>query len=379
MTITWQAEDSVEPIADTTIEGIANFTNYSVTAGCGLSYSASTMAVTVAAGSVLHNGVTVVVAGNSVTLVADATNPRWTWIGIPSSGTADIVSGTAAAIPSVPEIGDRVPLALVYVQAILAIANNATYKLDKRVMYSGVNALMTTSGDMVYASGANTPVRLAKGTARQALLMNSGATAPEWASSPQSLLTTTGDVLYASSANTPARLGIGSSAQVLTVTSGVPAWGTVSSGWTTITSGTYTSVTSLSIAGSLSSYRRLQLLFDYESSSSGINPSMRLNGSSTAAYSTNIVSAFFTYTPVSSYMLSTNQWYLNYNISTSSIGSIVVDINQSNSGQSFAVSQASCTSGLMNAGSHQFTSAASTSVDLQFNYACSGQYILLGN
>ena len=243
MTITWQAEDTVEPIADTTIEGIANFTNYSVTAGCGLTYSSSTMAVTVAAGSVLHNGVTVVVAGNSVTLVADATNPRWTWIGIPSSGTADIVSGTAAAIPSVPEIGDRVPLALVYVQAILAIANNATYKLDKRVMYSGVNALMTTAGDMVYASGANTPVRLAKGTARQALLMNSGATAPEWASSPQSLLTTTGDVLYASSANTPARLGIGTANQVLTVTGGIVAWGSAASGVSTssfTSSGTWT-------------------------------------------------------------------------------------------------------------------------------------------
>ena len=37
-------------------------------------------------------------------------------------------------------------------------------------------------------------------------------------------LTTTGDIFYASSANTPARLAIGSTANVLTVTGGVPVW-----------------------------------------------------------------------------------------------------------------------------------------------------------
>jgi hypothetical protein len=41
---------------------------------------------------------------------------------------------------------------------------------------------------------------------------------------PDSLLTTTGDVIYASGANTPARLGIGSTSQVLTVSGGLPVW-----------------------------------------------------------------------------------------------------------------------------------------------------------
>jgi hypothetical protein len=45
-----------------------------------------------------------------------------------------------------------------------------------------------------------------------------------------SLTTTTGDIIYASGANTPARLGIGSEGQVLKVTSGVPAWGEGGSG-----------------------------------------------------------------------------------------------------------------------------------------------------
>ena len=46
------------------------------------------------------------------------------------------------------------------------------------------------------------------------------------------LTTTTGDIIYASAANTPARLGIGSTNQVLTVSGGVPTWATASSGST---------------------------------------------------------------------------------------------------------------------------------------------------
>ncbi len=42
----------------------------------------------------------------------------------------------------------------------------------------------------------------------------------------KSLTTTTGDIIYASSANTPARLGIGSTDQVLKVSGGVPVWAT---------------------------------------------------------------------------------------------------------------------------------------------------------
>jgi hypothetical protein len=46
-----------------------------------------------------------------------------------------------------------------------------------------------------------------------------------------SLTTTTGDIIYASSANTPARLGIGTAGQTLVVSAGgVPEWGASSSG-----------------------------------------------------------------------------------------------------------------------------------------------------
>ena len=48
---------------------------------------------------------------------------------------------------------------------------------------------------------------------------------PESGSGIQETLTsTTGDIIYASGANTPARLGIGSTGDVLTVASGIPSW-----------------------------------------------------------------------------------------------------------------------------------------------------------
>jgi len=59
------------------------------------------------------------------------------------------------------------------------------------------------------------------------------------------LTTTTGDVIYASAANTPARLGIGSTSQVLTVAGGIPAWATpASSGLTLIKRASFSAVAS---------------------------------------------------------------------------------------------------------------------------------------
>ena len=55
----------------------------------------------------------------------------------------------------------------------------------------------------------------------------------------KSVITTTGDVIYASGANTPARLGIGTTGQVLTVSGGLPTWATsASGGFTQLATGT---------------------------------------------------------------------------------------------------------------------------------------------
>jgi hypothetical protein len=64
------------------------------------------------------------------------------------------------------------------------------------------------------------------------------------AKTAKSTLTTTGDIYYASAANTPARLGIGSTSDVLTVVAGVPGWAAVSGGYSNYqsftSSGTWT-------------------------------------------------------------------------------------------------------------------------------------------
>ena len=87
-----------------------------------------------------------------------------------------------------------------------------------------------TAGDILYANSTTTLTKLAKGTGLQGLQTNSGATAPEWAASPQSVLTAAGDILYASGANTLAKLAKGSDDEVLTLASGVPSWASASGG-----------------------------------------------------------------------------------------------------------------------------------------------------
>jgi hypothetical protein len=59
---------------------------------------------------------------------------------------------------------------------------------------TGMTNPMTTTGDTIYSSSGSTPARLGIGTAGQVLQVNSGATAPEWAtpaSGGMTLLSTT--------------------------------------------------------------------------------------------------------------------------------------------------------------------------------------------
>jgi hypothetical protein len=72
------------------------------------------------------------------------------------------------------------------------------------------------------------------------------------------LLTTTGDIIYASGANTPARLGIGTTGQILNVSGGVPAWTTPpTSGAMTLLSTTTLSGATTTISSISQSYNSL--------------------------------------------------------------------------------------------------------------------------
>ena len=68
------------------------------------------------------------------------------------------------------------------VTGTLPIANGGTGQTGATAAFNAL-APTTTQGDTIYFNGTNN-VRLAKGTAGQALLMNSGATAPEWSTLP---------------------------------------------------------------------------------------------------------------------------------------------------------------------------------------------------
>jgi hypothetical protein len=149
-----------------------------------------------------------------------------------------------------------------------------------------------TLGDSIDAS----LVDLKGGTTGQVLAKASGADMDfNWVAQDDSnaiqnaLLTTTGDTIYASAASTPARLGIGTTGQVLTVAGGVPSWATATAStpvFSLVTSGTITSGTELSITG-LSSYDQLQIAFTGANcGTSGSQLNVRFNSSTASTYYT---------------------------------------------------------------------------------------------
>ena len=68
----------------------------------------------------------------------------------------------------------------------------------------------------------------------------------------KSVLTTKGDIIYASAANTPARLGIGSAGQFLSIANGIPAWVNNPNTDTKNTAGSTDSVEKLYLVGAKS-------------------------------------------------------------------------------------------------------------------------------
>lgn len=99
------------------------------------------------------------------------------------------------------------------------------------------------------------------------------------------LITTTGDIIYASAANTPARLAIGSTSQVLTVSGGVPSWATPSSGGMTQLASGSLSGSAVNLTSISSSYIDLYLVIrDMNITSAGQVINMRFNNNSSGIY-----------------------------------------------------------------------------------------------
>ncbi|HEX5345963.1 MAG TPA: hypothetical protein VFW64_02505 [Pseudonocardiaceae bacterium] len=79
----------------------------------------------------------------------------------------------------------------------------------------GVNTLFAAKGDILAATAANTPARLAVGANNLGPVADSSqATGIRWADTPLSLVAAKGDTIAATAANTPARVPVGSNGQV---------------------------------------------------------------------------------------------------------------------------------------------------------------------
>lgn len=105
----------------------------------------------------------------------------------------------------------------------------------------------------------------------------------------KTLTTTTGDIIYASAANTPARLGIGSTNQVLTVSGGIPAWAAASSGaLTLITATSFTNSTEVALNNCFSStYQNYVIHMIITSSSAATDTIVRMRASGSNATGSN--------------------------------------------------------------------------------------------
>lgn len=80
--------------------------------------------------------------------------------------------------------------------------------------------ILDAKGDLIVATAADTPARLAVGTNNQVLIADSAqATGLKYANEATATLTAKGDLLSATAANTLARLAVGSNNQVLTADS----------------------------------------------------------------------------------------------------------------------------------------------------------------
>jgi hypothetical protein len=106
----------------------------------------------------------------------------------------------------------------------------------------------TTAGDIDYYTSSTAKARVAIGTAGQVLKVNSGGTAPEWATTAdQTPLTTKGDLFTFTTED--ARIGVGADGTVLTAASGEATglqWAAPAAG------GAYTSIASGSFDGEMS-------------------------------------------------------------------------------------------------------------------------------
>jgi hypothetical protein len=131
----------------------------------------------------------------------------------------------------------------------------------------------------------------------------------------KTLTTTTGDIIYASAANTPARLGIGSTDQILKVTGGIPAWATptaAASGLTLIAEQSYSATQTINVDNVFSATYDNYKIFNRATISGGnsFTMKMRVGGTDTSAnYASQLTYGDNTSTSSGRNVLGTDEWF----------------------------------------------------------------------
>ena len=148
--------------------------------------------------------------------------------GIPESivdAKGDIVTATAADTPARLAVGTNE-------HRLVAASGEAT---GLKYVADTTNYAVAAKGDLLVGTAADTVAVLSVGTNGHTLVADSSVSPQglKWAVDPVAdVVTTAGDLLYATAADTVTRLGIGTAGQVLKVNSGAtaPEWGAASGG-----------------------------------------------------------------------------------------------------------------------------------------------------
>lgn len=217
------------------------------------------------------------------------TTPNFGW-DVPQS--TDLVKDGATAIAA---LGNDIDTSLVDLKGgttgqVLSKASNT----DMDFTWSSVDPLtiLDAKADLITATAADTPARLAVGTNNQVVMADSTtATGLKYANEATATLTTTGDLLYASAANTLARRGIGATGDILTVSGGVPVWSapaTSGTNWVSIGSASLTGAQTVTISG-ISSRQKIAVYINGGSSATGsATIGVRFNGDTGSNYNYHI-------------------------------------------------------------------------------------------
>ena len=164
------------------------------------------------------------------------TDMAFTWINNDQGDLTAITAGTGISVTS-----GTGPIPTVAIDTATTVDKTTAQTLTNKTLTAPIISTISNTGTLTLPTSTDTLV----GRATTDTLTNKTISASSNTLTGvinNTLTTTTGDIIYASSANTPARLGIGSTGQVLTVSGGIPSWGTASSTPTFVGVACYSSV-----------------------------------------------------------------------------------------------------------------------------------------